>query len=346
MTLKRREFLAGAAAAAAAALAAESGKPLRNIGGAPAGFPVRRRVLRAASKPFDFIDHCHSLGLGVVETVLPADGDTGGMRRKVEGYGMRLILDVGVPAPDGKDADAYEAKVKAAKDCGAIALHAAMTGRRYEDFDNFEVFRRSVGDKHRSIELAEPILRRHRLPLAIENHKGWRSLEQAAWMKKISSEWVGVHFDFGNNISLCEEPAETLRNLLPYTIAGHIKDMAVEMYEDGFLLSEVPLGEGILDLKSMAGALWKKDPNLPLNLEIITRDPLKIPVFTKKYWVTFDDSFSPLPGRDLAATLNLVRRNPPKHPLPQVTGLSNDQQLKLEDEFIARSIRYASQSLL
>ena len=41
------------------------------------------------------------------------------------------------------------------------------------------------------------------------------------------------------------------------------------------------------------------------NLEMITRDPLKIPVFTPKYWATFDDSVSPLPGRDLAKTLAL-----------------------------------------
>ena len=34
---------------------------------------------------------------------------------------------------------------------------------------------------------------------------------------------------------------------------------------------------------------------------MITRDPLKIPVRRRKDRTTFDDSYSPLPGRDLAA---------------------------------------------
>ena len=78
--------------------------------------------------------------------------------------------------------------------------------------------------------------------------------------------------------------------------------MAVEPYEDGFLLSEVQLGDGFLDLKQMVQMLRQKDPTMAFDLEMITRDPLKIPVFTDKYWVTFDDSYSPLPARDLAKT--------------------------------------------
>lgn len=92
--------------------------------------------------------------------------------------------------------------------------------------------------------------------------------------------WVGVPFDYGNNISLCEPPEVTLRTLLPHTIACHLKDIACQPYEDGFLMSEVPLGEGILDLKGMTSALRAKDPNMPLSLEMITRDPLKITIFT------------------------------------------------------------------
>jgi 3-oxoisoapionate decarboxylase len=181
--------------------------------------------------------------------------------------------------------------------------------------------------------------------LAIENHKGWRSAEQAAWLKRLSSEYVGVHFDFGNNVSLCEDPMQTLDNLLPYVTGGHIKDMAVAPYSDGFLLSEVVLGDGFLDLKTMVRKLREKDPNMALDLETITRDPLKIPVFTDKYWVTFDDSYSPLPGRDLARTLELVQKNPPKKPLPKTSGLSPAEQLKDEDENNLASVLYARQNL-
>jgi len=82
-----------------------------------------------------------------------------------------------------------------------------------------------------------------------------------------------------------------------------------------------------------------------MDLEMITRDPLKIPVYTAKYWATFDDEYSPLPGRDLAKVLALVKKNPSKAPLPRTTGLSREQQIKLEDEYNLKCITYAHQHL-
>jgi sugar phosphate isomerase/epimerase len=329
---------------ATAALAQTPPKPMRNLGGAPAGFPMAFRAARAANRPFDFVEYCHNLGFGVAETSLTAAGPEAikSLRQKVEAFGMRVILDV---TRAQRNAEAFEAAVKAAKEAGAVSLHVAMTPRRYEQYNDFESFKNDFERCQQTVAINEPILARYRMRMGIENHKGWRSAEQAAWLKRVSSEWVGAHFDFGNNVSLCEEPADTLRNLLPYAFACHLKDMAVEPYEDGFLLSEVPLGEGFLDLKGMVAALKKKDPNLPFDLEMITRDPLKIPVFTDKYWVTFDDSYSPLPGRDLARTLELVRRNKPKNPLPRPTTLSVEAQQKLEEENITKSIDYARQYL-
>jgi sugar phosphate isomerase/epimerase len=342
--MTRRALLAAGAASLVLSAAEKPlrDSPLRNIGGAPAGFPIRSRAARGGA-PFDFVEHCHGLGLGVVETRLPST-DAGAFRQKIESYGMRLILDVGYPR-DVSGVAAFDAAVKAAKECGAISLHAAMTGRRYEDFSTMDAFKKDFERCQKSIALAEPVLRKYGMRLGIENHKGWRAAEQAAWLKRISSEWVGVHFDFGNNISLCEDPRETLRNLLPFAFACHLKDMAVETYEEGFLLSEVPLGEGVLDIQGMVATLRTKDPNIPLDLEMITRDPLKIPVFTEKYWATFDDAFSPLPGRDLARTLELVHNNRPKNPLPRTTGMSVDAQLKLEDDNVAKSIQYARAKL-
>ena len=349
--IARRQMLQAAGAACALlplrfGSSETPGKQLPNLGGAPAGFPIRARAARAGGKPFDFVEHCHNLGLGVVETRLPSTDPeaTQAFRKRIEGFHMRVIMDVGYPRDEAGVA-AFDASVKAAKECGAIGLHAAMTGRRYEDFDSFDAFRQSFERSQKSIVLAEPVLRKYRMRLGIENHKGWRSAEQAAWLKRLASEWVGVHFDFGNNVSLCEDPADTLRNLLPYTVACHIKDMAVQPYEDGFLLSEVPLGEGFLDIKGMIASLRAKDSSMPFDLEMITRDPLKIPVFTEKYWVTFDDAYSPLPARDLARILEIVRKHQPKRSLTQTTGMTPEAQLKLEDDNILKSIDYARQFL-
>jgi sugar phosphate isomerase/epimerase len=316
------------------------------MGGAPTAFVLRQGAARRTGKPFDIIEHCHSIGLGGVQTNPPSTDPEAikKFRERLEGYNMHLICDPRLPQQES-DLPAFEAQVKAFKDAGAVGFHAAMTGRRYEDFATFEPWKTMFERCQKTIQLAEPVLRKYKVGLGIENHKGWRAAEQAAWLKRLSSEWVGVCLDFGNNLSLCEDPMDTLKTLLPYLVFAHIKDMAVEEYEDGFLLSEVPMGEGFLDLKQMVQIIRGKGPNFIFDLEMITRDPLRIPVYTTKYWATFDDSYSPLPGRDLAKVLALVRKNKPKKPLPRMTGLSPDAQVKAEDDYNAQCIAYAKQNL-
>lgn len=359
--ISRRQILAMAGAASAwsalkpsveAQNAAQSpGAPVAvkgpiRMGASPAAFMGAFMGARATGKPFDMIEHCHKLGLGGIQWNPPSTDpkEIRAFRQKLENYNMHLVSDPRLPKQKS-DVAAFETQVRAYREAGASAFHAALTGRRYEDFDSLEPFREMFEGIKKSVELAEPVLRRYRIKLGIENHKGYRSAEQAEWLKRLGSEWVGVCLDFGNNISLCEDPMETARALAPYTCYAHIKDMAVEEYDDGFLLSEVPFGEGIIDLKRIVGMLREKDPNMIFNLEMITRDPLKIPVFTQKYWATFDDSYSPLPGRDLAATLKLVRMNPPRFPTPRTAGMTPEEQMQYEDGINRKCIAYARKFL-
>jgi sugar phosphate isomerase/epimerase len=348
--MTRRELMAAGGGCAPFLLSRKTAEAAEGgfvgLGGAPAAFGLEIRASRAADPHADFLDLCRRLELDGCETRLESvDAEAvRAFRERAERYRMRVILDTPLPR-DENDVARFDGAVKACQEAGAFSLHAAMTQRRYEQFDALDAFRRDFARCQKSVALAEPVLRKYRLKLGIENHKGWRAAEQAAWLQRLSSEWVGVHFDFGNNLSLCEDPEETFRILSPYAIACHIKDMAVEPYEDGFLLSEVPLGDGILDLARWVAALRQRDPRIPFDVETITRDPLKIPVFTQKYWATFDDSYSPLPGRDLARVLEIVHRNPPKKPLPRTAGLSEERQTRLEAENNLLSIRYARQTL-
>jgi sugar phosphate isomerase/epimerase len=314
---------------------------LKNMGGEPPGFGHRSRAGH-----FDILEHCRSLGLGAVRMNLPSpDLDAvRQLRKKVESYGRRVIISLAPPKEAGA-VPTYDAAVRAVSELGAVTTHASFTARRYEEFDTFEAFKASFERHQRSVERAEPILRKHKVKLAIENHKGWRAAEHVAWITRLGSEWVGACYDFGNNIALCEDPAETLRLLAPVTIYVSFKDMAVEPYADGFLLSEMALGDGMLDIPGMVKVLQQKDPNMIFALEMIAREPLKIPVLTQKYWATFDDTYSPLPGRDLARILEIVRTTPPKRPLTRTAGLSAADALKLEDEMIARSIAWARKNL-
>jgi sugar phosphate isomerase/epimerase len=316
------------------------------MGGTPSAFALRSRAARENGSSFDLIEHCHGLGLGGVQANPPSTDPNAvkSFRERLENYGMHLICDPRLPR-QADELGAFETEVRAFKEAGALAFHAAMTGRRYEDFDSLDLFKRMFEQCQKSVALAEPVLRKHRVRLGIENHKGWRSAEQAAWLKRLGSEWVGVCLDFGNNVALCEEPMDTVRILAPFVFFAHIKDVAVEEYPDGFLLSEVPFGDGLLDLRRMVQILRKTDPRMIFNLEMITRDPLQVPLFTDKYWATFDDAYSPLPGQDVAKVVAMVKKNQPRAPLPRIAGLNSAEQVKAEDTYNQRCIDYARQYL-
>ncbi len=371
--MTRRQMIAMAAAApawlstTASSLSAQTkGRP--RLGGTPTAFAMRSRAAgggrgrggpdagrgAGAETPgrgagpggFDIVQHCHDIGLSGVQTNPPSTDAEAiqKFRARLESLDMWLICDPRLPN-DESGLPAFEAQVQAYKEAGARSFHAALTNRRYEEFDSLAPWKQMFDRIKKQSALVEPVLRKYRMALAYENHKGYRAAEQAAWLKSMGSEWLGVCLDFGNNMSLCEDPMETCKTLLPYIKFAHIKDMAVEAYEDGFLLSEVVMGKGMLDLKGMVGMLRQKDPNMIFGLEMITRDPLKIPVYTPKYWATFDDTVSPLPGRDLAHMLDLVRKNPPKQPLPKTSGLSVAEQVKLEDDLNNQCIAYAHKEL-
>ncbi|MEQ1853249.1 MAG: TIM barrel protein, partial [Chthoniobacteraceae bacterium] len=201
-------------------------------------------------------------------------------------------------------------------------LLAPEIGRAFEQFREFRL--RCI----QSLAFAEPVLRKHRLRLAIENHKDQTAAELIEILRKLGSEWIGTLVDTGNNIALLEEPHAVVEALAPFAMSVHLKDMAVQPYPDGFLLSEVSLGTGFLDLPRIITTLRTANPAIVFNLEMATRDPLRVPCLTPGYWTTFPERREPA----LAAGLTLVRRHPPEHP-PDGTGdRSLAQQLAAEEQ--------------
>jgi sugar phosphate isomerase/epimerase len=260
-------------------------------------------------------------------------------RRMKDELDMYLEIQTFLPR---EDPAAFEHAVTVAKAAGASSLRVVcLLGRRYEMFDTLDEWQGAVDGFHRQIAMAVPIVEKHRMRLGIENHKDWRVDEQVALLKQYSSEYVGVTLDTGNNLSVLDDPMETVEKLAPYTFNVHFKDMAVQETATGFQMSEVPLGEGILDLKAMVDTIRRAKPDVYFSLEMITRGPLEIPCVTDKYWATFGD----VCGLALARTLTRVRANPPRGPLPSILGLSTEQRYALEVELVGRSFDYARDHL-
>jgi sugar phosphate isomerase/epimerase len=179
------------------------------------------------------------------------------------------------------------------------------------------------------------------MKLALENHKDWRIDEMVDMLKRISSEFIGACVDVGNNVALLEDPIKVAESLAPYAYSAQLKDMGVKEDEDGFLLSEVVFGDGFLDLKRIVQILRQAQPSLQFSLEMITRDPLKVPCLTQEYWATLDN----LPGRDLAWALTTVRAKQKSEPLPTVSQLSPEERVKVEEENNLKCLTYARDQL-
>jgi sugar phosphate isomerase/epimerase len=296
----------------------------------------------------EFLEHCHALGAAGIQAGVHGDiaGEATGraeisrIRKRAEQLGM--FVEAMVPMPRGNDTAAFEQALKDARDVGAVALRSACLGsRRYETYDSFDAWQQHLKESHASIAAALPLLEQFKIPLGLENHKDWTAAEMAAIMKKYSSEYFGVCLDFGNNISLLDDPMGVIETLAPYTVSTHLKDMAVDTYSDGFLLSEVLLGDGYLDLPRAIRLVQQARPKARLSLEMITRDPLKVPCLTDKYWASFPDRG----GLYLARTLRFVVNHKSAKPLPRISQLSHEEQLKVEDHNVIACLQYAREKL-
>ncbi len=289
------------------------------------------------------LEHCHQLGGGGIQVgVHDWSGDFAKeVRDKREQLGLYLEGSIGLPKNTGEVA-AFEQEVKNAKEAGAQVLRTVcMSGRRYENFSSMEEFQQFREKSVSSLQLAEPIVRKHKVKLAVENHKDWLADELVNLMKNVDSEWIGVTLDFGNSIALMEDPMEVVQTLVPYIFSTHVKDMGVEEYADGFLLSEVPLGDGLLDLPKIVELCKKSNPKVTFNLEMITRDPLEIPCMTEDYWATFEG----ISGSNLARTMQMVRHHQYPKELPKVTQLKAEERLAKEEENIVSSLSYSKKHL-
>jgi sugar phosphate isomerase/epimerase len=288
------------------------------------------------SDALEFLNYAHELNAGGVQVAIGQKdlSYAGRIRADAEKFGMYFEAQFVLPK-DTSDLERFERDVRLAKEAGATVFRTALlSGRRYETFDSAEGFQKFREQSWNSLVLAEPILKRRRLRVAVENHKDWLIPELLEMLRKLNSEWIGVCVDTGNNIALLEDPMEVVEAFAPFATSVHLKDMAVQEYADGFLLSEVPLGDGFLDLPKIITTLQKANPAIQFSLEMITRDPLRIPCLTDKYWATMPSA----PASRLARALGSVKENISSKPLPRVTDKTFEQQLAFEDANVRKSL--------
>jgi sugar phosphate isomerase/epimerase len=348
--LSRRQVLAGSAgiltslAINPGSLLAQEAKP-GAMGVVIHSYGIRSKDQSSRfNDPLAFIEYCRNIGAAGVQTGLGVKDDAAieKIRQTVAAAKMYLEGIIRLPR-SAADTEQFTKEVNTAKACGAgVVRSVLLDSRRYEVFDSAETFRKFADECGPRLALARPIVEKAGVQLAIENHKDWRADDLVRIIRQANSPQIGICVDTGNSIALLEEPHELVEALAPLAFTTHFKDMAVAEYADGFLLSEVPLGTGFLDLPRVVKLLREKRPDIRFNLEMITRDPLQIPCLTPRYWKTFEN----LPARYLADTLALVRRKAAATPLPRIADQSPAERLTAEDANVRACLAYAQDKRL
>jgi sugar phosphate isomerase/epimerase len=261
------------------------------------------------------------------------------LREFAERHDLFIDAIIGPPKDRG-DVERFAAEIQTARDVGVQAVRTTiMPGRRYERFKTLAEFREFERRGETMLTLAVPVLEKYQIGLAVENHKDQRIDERVGLLERLSSEFLGACVDTGNSIALLDDPYETVEALAPFALTVHLKDQSLEMVDEGFLLGDVPLGQGSLDLKRMVRSIRTVKPKIRFALELITRDALRVPCLTEGYWATIPD----VPAQQLATILRLVRRNATEG--QEVSALPDQQQIELEMANVLTSLKYARDEL-
>ncbi len=309
---------------------------------------LRRKWMAKQSSDFDlfqpltFLKHCHSLAAGGMQANLGVMNSTEIEQLRSFAEMQELFVDAIISGPtnDG-DLGRFEAEIRTARDVGVQAVRTTIIpGRRYERFKTLEEFRDFEARGRKMLELAAPVVEKHRVPFAVENHKDQRIDERIALFKHLDSEYIGACLDTGNSFALLDGAYEPIEALAPYAFTVHLKDQSLRQYNDGFLLGDIPLGQGSFDLKRIVTIIRTAKPNVKFSLELITRDALEVPCLTDGYYATLPEARA----SDLARTMKFVGEHSTTK-LQQVSALPLEKQMELEDANVAASIQYAREEL-
>ena len=305
------------------------------------------KTTAAALDPETFRALCCRFGAGGVQldlSQLPVDDAPAlaAVREVFEARGLEIELSI--PSRYLETPEAYEQAAAMAAALGATRARVGLLyGRRYEDFAIRAEWEAFASRWRETLVRMRPVFERHRLAIGIENHKDWLAADLVALLRDIDSPQVGACLDFGNNLSLLEDPDETIDLLAPFVVTTHLKDMGVARTAEGCEVAEVPLGEGLLPLERYVSTVRRARPAARFTLEMITRDPLPVPYRTDRYWATFDGGARR--AERVRQFESRVLAGARERPLFRASGLTLDEQIQAEDRHVAACVDYAARVL-
>ncbi len=190
----RRELLAtGAGSLLGLGVRAEPSKdaPRSRMGVVIHSYGLRRAAdtEHAFDDPLTFLDYCRTLGAGGAQTSLGVRDDAYAAKVHELLTKHQLYLEGSIALPrDKADVDRFTDEVRTVKRCGADLFRTVqMNGRRYEVFDGAEAYRKFREQAREALALARPVIEKHEVRMAVENHKDLQGPELLDLIKKLDS---------------------------------------------------------------------------------------------------------------------------------------------------------------
>lgn len=188
------------------------------------------------------------------------------LKKLLDDYDMERVLAWG--HPDGLEAgrnkkaiDDLRRHFRPTKTIGTNILRIVGSSLMFRDQPHEPQLKRLARILKNVAEEAES----YDIVLAYENHIDYTSDEISRLIEKVDSENLRVNFDTGNTLRMFEDPVEASRKLARYIVATHVKDISPIKYNkfystrgtprDWFFWAAVPVGDGIIDIPSIAQTL-------------------------------------------------------------------------------------------
>ena len=349
----RGDAAVGAFYSAPAALAQASlertTRPRVELGLLTYSFAIAQRIGSEVPGTPDYADPAvfivEAAGIGANAVQIPFKvldrNESAKLRRLSEELSVALESTIALPQSDS-DLPNFEAELRTLHNRGVtIARTVILPGRRYEEFASYAEYKAALNAARARLRRAEPFARRHQVRLAIENHKDQRIEERLRLLAEFDSEYLGACIDVGNNIALLENPLAVVNAFLPWALTVHFKDQAVRECADGFLLADIPLGQGCIDLQKVVRTIVAKRPKVRFHLELITRDALPVPVLADRYWRTFPE----IRASELSQTLAVVKERGYREAFPVISALPPAERVSAERKNVEESFRFAARQL-
>lgn len=179
------------------------------------------------------------------------------------------------------------------------------------------------------------------LKIAMENHADFTVRELASILARVASPAFGFTVDCANLAFDLDDPLRLAGIMAPYALTTHFKNYRIIRTPKGLALENCSLGEGEIDLESIAGILHQHNPQINLNIEIHSQfAPFTLNVLDRAYWARHP---SP-PGEGLAWYLgkSWVKAIPERWPDNLPDG---PEAWELEQRHLRESVSWARSAL-